>query len=179
MPEGRVRAQANGSVASQAAFIRVYFSAGKGYNFRMRAVLAVLFLISCLGTSFAKDTKTVDPLREAFVTAFNKGDAATMEKLFEPDMLLFTFTGQPVKGGAAIAKGMAGTSSQHDLDLKPLQSRESGDMLYEAGTWNHYAKGTKSLRQTGTYIWVWKKEKEGWRIESMSVTAASGTPIGQ
>ncbi len=144
----------------------------------MRAILAAILLIACFSTALARDTKTIDPLREAFVIAFNKGDAATMEKMYEPDVLLLTFSGQPVKGGAAIAKGMAGMASQMDLELKPLQSRESGDMLYEAGTWNHFAKNTKTIRQTGTYIWVWKKEKEGWRIESMSVTAAAGTPIG-
>ena len=144
----------------------------------MRQVVTLLCLLVCLSTALTKESKTIDTLRESFVAAFNKADAATMEKLFEPDVLLLTFSGEPVKGGAAIAKGMSGMASKMDLELKPVQSRESGDMLYEAGIWNHYAKGTKTVRQTGTYIWVWKKEREGWRIESMSVTAASGTPIG-
>jgi len=144
----------------------------------MRRLLAIVLIFASFALVSARDAKTIDPLRAAFVAAFDKGDAATMQKLFEPEVLLLSVSGQPARGGAAIARGMAGMSSQMDLELNPMQSRESGDMLYEAGTWNHNAKGSKTVVQTGTYVWIWKKEKDGWRIETMSVTAARGTPIG-
>lgn len=137
----------------------------------MRTLLIALLLASVALASPRQQPKTIDSLRSSFLTAFNSGDAAALEKIFEPDVLLLSFTGQPVQGGATISKVMAGMSKQLSLEMESIQSRESGDLLYEAGTWKHLQKGTTTVRQSGTFIWVWKHEKDSWRIETMSVTA--------
>src|SRR2546421_8653593 len=99
-----------------------------------RSISLILFLAVVIGAKAAGDNP-IDARRAAFITAFNKGDAAAMKGIFEPDVLLLTFTGKTIAGADPISKGMASMSSQADLDEKPVQVRISGDMAYEAGTW--------------------------------------------
>lgn len=137
----------------------------------MRALL-ILLAICLVTASFASTENPIQPGREAFVAAFNKGDSDALAKLLEKDCILDTMTGQMVIGGKGIAMGMAGMSKAYDLELKPVQTRDSGDMAYEAGTWTHLKKGTKEVQQLGTYVWIWKKESDGWQLEALSVTQA-------
>jgi ketosteroid isomerase-like protein len=144
----------------------------------MRLILLVAVLLSTISGAMARHEKDpMDNCREAFLAAYNKGDAAALEKIFEPDGILLSFGAQVYKGGPMISKGLASSALALDLELMPVKTRRSGDMMYELGTWNHLAKGTKDIKQTGTYIWVWKKEKDGWRLETLSATAAQGVPI--
>ena len=170
---------------SEANWVRVpgkYGEAGMGrlspakrsYTDVMRALLIVL-AIGLVATTFAASENPIQKGREAFVAAFNKGDGDALTKLLEKDCLLETMTGQMVTGGKGIAMGMAGMSQAYDLELKPQQFRESGDMAYEAGTWTHFKKGTKDVLELGAYVWIWKKESDGWRMETLSVNK-SPTP---
>lgn len=148
---------------------------------RITALLLTIFAAVAFAHSALAPDNPNDARRNAFIDAFNKGDVSALEKIFEPDAMLLTFGGQVVIGGKGIAKGMASMSPTLDLDLKPLRYREAGDLLYEAGTWSHFKKGTKEVKQLGTFVWVWKKEKtkdkDEWRLDTLSVTAAPGVPI--
>lgn len=110
--------------------------------------------------------------REAFQTAFNKSDVNGLGSLMLPDTLLLSFSGQQIKGGEKIAAGMAAISKSVTLSLKAVQSRKSGDMAYEAGTWEHVNRSSSDSVDKGTYVWIWRRTGSGWQLETFTVTAA-------
>ena len=115
-----------------------------------------------------------DPLtsqREAFVAAFNRGDAAALSGFYASDAILLSFMGDPVTGSETISAGMARAASAFDLVLEPIRSRASATLITEAGTWRHREKGTTNDRDGGTYFWSWRREPDGrWVIDVHSVT---------
>jgi len=116
----------------------------------------------------------MDARRTAFLEAFRKSDASTMKSMYSDDAILLSFDGRVIRGSGSISQGMEMFSQQVELELKPIRSSTSGDLCYEAGTWRHLKKGTRSEAGAGTYVWVWKKDSKGtWRIEMHSVTMKS------
>lgn len=139
-----------------------------------RQLLALLPLVVAGHPAVAQvATPAADPVatqREAFVAAFNRGDAEMLRGFYAPDAAFLSFTGQAVLNPELVAAGLSRASSLFDLDLKPLRSGASGSMIYEAGTWQHREKGTPTVADAGTYLWLWRKDQNGaWVIHVHSV----------
>ena len=140
---------------------------------RTSALFTAALILAACRSPVAPAVAPVDTaatLRTGFVEAFNRGDVAALQRLYAPDAILLAFTGQTVTSAEMIAGGLSRASSQFDLELEPLRVRASSDSIYEAGTWKHMEKGTRSVRDTGTYVWIWRKDAAGnWVIDIHAV----------
>lgn len=131
--------------------------------------LSVLTLAAGAQPSTAQDA--LKSQREAYVTAFNAQDATRIAELYAGDATFLPFTGQIVKGSAAIAPAMARVASQVKLDLQPLSGAASGALAYESGTWTHVDRSSGATLDGGAYLWVWRQDANGkWTIVSHGVS---------
>jgi ketosteroid isomerase-like protein len=140
------------------------------------AILGVVFAVifsfaSAYGGRPQELDKSMDARRLAYLDAFNKAEARAIKALYSDNAVLLSYDGRTIRGSDMISAGMAMMAGQAELDLIPAQSRSSGDLAYETGTWRHRKKGTKDVMASGGYLWVWHKNNKGiWSIDSQSVT---------
>jgi ketosteroid isomerase-like protein len=133
----------------------------------------LLFLAAACRTASVQQPPEAAPaeLRHAFVGAFNRGDVATLKAFYASGAVLLTFGGQAISGAETIADGLQHASAAFDLELEPVRAETSATFIYGAGTWRHLEKGSTAVRDSGTYLWVWRKDANGrWQISAHSVT---------
>jgi ketosteroid isomerase-like protein len=144
--------------------------------------IALVFLGACRPAVSPEPAPAADPLatqRQAFVSAFNRGDKDALRALYASDALFLAFTGQAVTNPDFVIAGLSRAASLFDLELEPLRGGTSGDLRYEAGTWRHREKGssTGSATETGNYVWLWRRDAQGaWVIHLHSVSRKPPSP---
>jgi ketosteroid isomerase-like protein len=145
----------------------------------LRIMAAILLLAaSCVGA-----TKSMEREREAIAKSEAEFEKARAEKGLEGWLSYFADdTADFVRGGPftftkeEMRKHLEKTFDPADqLTWKPvkIEVAASGDLAYSLGTWQLKGKDPKGndVTQTGKYITVWKKQKDG----SWKVVADTGT----
>jgi uncharacterized protein (TIGR02246 family) len=138
-------------------------------RFPMVAVAAALLALAGCTASEVKGLQGIAATNAEFETIFNKGDAASLAKLYTADAVLMAPNYERIKGRRAI-EGLwqnffdAGVS---DIDLKTLDVEVTGSKASEVGTFSLTAPDGKGGRVTGNgkYIVLWRQDSDGtWRL---------------
>jgi len=150
----------------------------------MGKVAAVLLVTSILLNSGADaQTKSQERERQAIAKAEAEFEKARAERGLEGWLSFFADdTADFVRGGPfTFTKGEMRARLEKSFDpadqltWKPVKIdvAKSGDLAYSLGTWQLKGKNPKGedVTQTGKYITVWKKQKDG----SWKVAADTGT----
>jgi len=129
------------------------------------ATLATFSLLLAL-PAVAQDKATIEKLNDAFETAFNKGDFATVGQFYTDDAYLMPPGSEMVKGRSNIQAfwTKAGEAVSEfkltTVDVKPLGS----DAAREVGTYSLMTKGQQPQQMTGKYVVVWQKVGSDWKL---------------
>jgi ketosteroid isomerase-like protein len=121
-----------------------------------------------VGAQGAKTDPTLSKIAADFGAAVTAGNAAKVAMLYSNDATLMPPNEPAVKGRASIQgwfqKQMDGGAI--NLMLHPTESRISGDLAFEAGTYMFGLKPKEGqpVKDTGKYIVVLKKEGADWKI---------------
>jgi uncharacterized protein (TIGR02246 family) len=130
----------------------------------MTAVLGIAFI----GAQGAKTDPALSKIAADFGAAVTAGNAAKTAMFYTPDATFMPPNEPAIKGRANI---QAWFQKQIDagagnLKLQPIESRISGDLAFEAGSYTFSVKPKTGagLTDTGKYIVVLKKDGADWKI---------------
>jgi uncharacterized protein (TIGR02246 family) len=132
----------------------------------MRLVILAAASVLMVGPAVAQDKATIEKLNEAFVTAFNKGDFATVGSMYTEDASLLPAGSVMTKGRSNVqafwtkAGEAVGDMKLTTVDVKPL----GPDAAREIGTFSLMAKGQQPQQMTGKYVVVWQKVGSDWKL---------------
>jgi uncharacterized protein (TIGR02246 family) len=134
----------------------------------MATVAAALLLATVSVSTQGKTDPTLNKMAADFSAAATAGNAAKVASLYTTDAVFMPPNQAAVKGRTNIEawfqKEMAGGAAT--LKLSPFESRISGDLAFEAGTYTLAIKPKtgQPMTDTGKYIVVLKKEGPDWKI---------------
>ena len=135
---------------------------------RIAAVATLCLAAATVSGQGAKTDPVLTKLAAEFSAMATAGNAAKLATLYTSDAVFMPPNGAAVKGRANIQAWFqkeidAGASN---LKLSPFESRTSGDLAFEAGTYSIEMKPKtgKPVSDTGKYIVVFKKEGADWKI---------------
>ncbi len=133
-------------------------------------VLAAVFALAA-APSFAQGDPAVAKVRAAYEKAANAQDAAAAAKLYAPDGVEMAPNAPAAKGRAAIEalhKAFAAEWMQHGMTLTSTETKVSGDIAYDTGTYKQQLMSKKSggmMDDKGKYVVLLKKDPSGaWVI---------------
>jgi uncharacterized protein (TIGR02246 family) len=101
---------------------------------------------------------------QAWMAAYNSGDAAALTALYTPDARVMAPGAEPISGSAAIKTFFTAdvaAGAKNTLTLTDVVG--FGDYAVETGGWVANAKDGKHLDH-GTFMTVYKKVDGGWKI---------------
>ena len=131
------------------------------------AVAFAFFGVDAAAADSAKEVAAIHAVDQAWLKAFNAGDADTMAKLYDEHATLLPPGAPGVSGRAAIrdflAKAVAGAAKDglaFSLGPKP-DGGVSGNMGWASGTYSAKDKSGKVL-ETGKYLSVQAKKGGKW-----------------
>jgi uncharacterized protein (TIGR02246 family) len=137
---------------------------------RIAAAVTTTILMG-IATAFAQEAKTEPALSKIaadFGAALTAGDAAKVAMFYTTDATFMPPNEPAVKGQSNIQAWMqkqidAGAPS---LKLQPTESRISGSLAFEAGTYTFSMKPKtgEAVSDSGKYVVVLRKEGNDWKI---------------
>ena len=137
----------------------------------MKSAILAIALVLLPIAAFADDVKdAIEKANAKWVAAYYKGDAAAMARLYTEKAVVLPPGGDMVKGRAAIAALWAGAIKENWKNIKvvPVSIERYGNAAREIGRIGLDAPGAQSqaIHVEGKYVVVWKKTREGWRLDS-------------
>ncbi len=132
----------------------------------MRTIALVIAIAVGLIASASAQKAEIEAVEAKWTEFFNKGDFAGIASLYTTDATAFPPGSAMVQGGAAIGamwKSMAEQVSDPKvttLDVKPL----GPSAAREIGTFSMKTKGPTPQEMTGTYVVVWEKVGNEWKL---------------
>ena len=128
-------------------------------------LLAAAFVLYATA-GMAQTKATIDKLNEAWIAAFNKGDAAAIAAMYTDDATVLPQGGPMVKGATAIKDLWAGVIKDFsDPKLTTLEVHTMGEvMAYEIGTVAMKTKASPSQDVSGKYVVVWRRSGTTWKL---------------
>ena len=133
------------------------------------SVACVVFTVALLAVPAAQQGGTasteIKQAVAAFVTAFNKGDAASIAKMYSADAQVFPPNSEVVRGAEGIEKLWKGamTMGVKSVKLTPVEIEAHGTSAHETGTYSMLAADGKEVDR-GKYIVIWKKDGTAWKL---------------
>ena len=129
------------------------------------AVLVATWARAQSAASAADIVKVAD----AYVKASLAGDAKAVAALYTDDAIEMPPYEPLVKGKAAIeqyyTKQMSGPAKLKSLNLTHLESKASGDIGYDVGTYSQtISDGQHSMDDTGKYTVIVKRVGTAWKV---------------
>ena len=142
--------------------------------------LAALALLACGGPQkIATATDEVAVLRETWSRAFNAKQLEPVIATYALDAVVMPITGGRIVSSAAIKNLYQRIWNQFTprVELTSHVVERSGDLAYDSGEYveNVVAGGT-AVNIAGNYVFVYRRQAEGWRIVEQIWTEASGAP---
>lgn len=129
---------------------------------------SILLGIAIVGAQGSKTDGVLSKLAADFGAAVTAGDAAKVATFYTMDATLMPPNEQAVRGRSNIQAWFqkqidAGASS---LKLQPTESRTSGDLAFEAGTYTLTLtpKTGQPVTDRGKYVVVYRKEGSDWKL---------------
>jgi uncharacterized protein (TIGR02246 family) len=131
-----------------------------------RVLLLAAALIFYASAGMAQTKATIDKLNEAWVAAFNKGDAAAIAAMYTDDATVLPQGAPMVKGATAIKDLWAGVMKDFsDAKLTTVELHTMGEvMAYEIGAVTAKTKASPPQDAAGKYVVVWKRSGTSWKI---------------
>jgi uncharacterized protein (TIGR02246 family) len=131
-----------------------------------RILLLAATLVLYASTGMAQTKATIDKLNEAWVAAFNKGDAAAIAAMYTDDATVLPQGGPMVKGATGIKDLWAGVIKDFsDPKLTTVELHSMGEvMAYEIGTITAKTKATPPQDVAGKYVVVWRRSGATWKL---------------
>jgi uncharacterized protein (TIGR02246 family) len=133
---------------------------------RRVAGLGVAIGLALATPAWAQDKAGIEKLNDRFAAAFNKGDAASVAKMYAADAVVLP-PGAPMVRGQADIQSFWGKAAEQvgdlklvTLDVKPLGSKA----LREVGTFHLRSKGQNPQDIVGKYVVVWEKIGGAWKL---------------
>jgi len=132
----------------------------------MRVAAAAVAFCLLAGPGYSQDKSSIEKLNDAFCQAFNKGDMASLSKMYTDDAYLLPPGAPMMRGRDDIQKyWTAGGEQVGDLkltteDVKPLGT----DVAREIGTFSVKTKGQQQQEATGKYVVLWQKVGGEWKL---------------
>ena len=116
-----------------------------------------------------EDEKALQKFEDAYVAAYNRGDAKALAALFTEDASILNSGGSVLKGRAVLEKGLAqvfaGPSKGAKLVNTPLNTRVvSKNVIVTQGTARTTGGGGSKEAHTFTYTKVLVRREKQWRI---------------
>jgi uncharacterized protein (TIGR02246 family) len=105
-----------------------------------------------------------EEIHQAFMAAFNAGDAAALLALYEPDASLAPAPGQVVTGRAAIGEVLAGfLALKGRMSIETVRVIESGDVALLHGAWILSGTGPdgSAIEMAGRNAEVLRRQADG------------------
>lgn len=118
--------------------------------------------------SAGDDSDVLADVREAWVTAYNAGDAATLAGYFADDAVMLPPNGPALSGKPAIetylTQNLAGSSAI--LEIVSSDVLSSGDLAVERATYTATeGAAPDSPKRTGKYVMAFQRDPDGvWKI---------------
>jgi uncharacterized protein (TIGR02246 family) len=111
----------------------------------------------------------VAKVSDAYVKASQAGDAKAIAALYAEDAIEMPPNQPLVKGRAAIeqyyTKQFGGTAKVQSFTLTRIESKTSGDVGYEVGTYQQtITDGQNPMNDTGKYTVVLKRTGGAWKV---------------
>ncbi|HEV8679275.1 MAG TPA: SgcJ/EcaC family oxidoreductase [Stellaceae bacterium] len=131
-----------------------------------KRMLLAAFLVLCAAPAMAQSKAAIQKLDDAFVAAFNKGDAAAVAAMYAEDAYVLPDKGEMARGRAAIEKFWKGAMEQLTVvsitaqDVLPL----GRSAAREIGTFALKTKAQPPQDITGKYVVVWRKIGGKWLL---------------
>jgi uncharacterized protein (TIGR02246 family) len=131
-----------------------------------RNLLLAAALVLYASAGMAQTKATIDKLNEAWVTAFNKGDAAAIAAMYTDDATVLPQGGPMVKGATAIKDLWAGVMKDFgDPKVTTVELHTMGEvMAYEIGTVAMKTKANPPQDVIGKYVVVWRRSGTAWKL---------------
>jgi uncharacterized protein (TIGR02246 family) len=131
-----------------------------------RILLLAATLVLYASTGMAQTKATIDKLNEAWVAAFNKGDAAAIAAMYTDDATVLPQGAPMVKGATAIKDLWAGVIKDFsDPKLTTVEVHTMGEvMAYEIGTVTMKTKASPPQDVSGKYVVVWRRSGTTWKL---------------
>ncbi len=106
---------------------------------------------------------------EAWMAAFNAGDAAGVAALYSETAMLLPPDATQIQGRQAVQDTFQAwiDDGLKDIVFETLEVEASGDLAYEVGLYSVKvpAENDQMTTATGNFLVVWKKEADGvWRL---------------
>jgi len=147
-----------------------------------RAVIfaALAALGSCGGAPHvATTTDEVTALREAWTRGFNAGRLDPVIAMYALDAVVLPITGGRIVSAAAIRNLYE--RMWHRLtprvELTSHVVERSADLAYDSGEYvEHLTAAAGTVNIAGNYLFVYRRQPEGWRIVEQIWTEATGAP---
>ena len=107
----------------------------------------------------------IEAANREFISAFKRGDADGISKLYTKEAQLLPANSDFVKGTEAIGKFWRGAMDMGltDAVLQTIEVEEHGDTAIEVGQYKLFVAGGIQADQ-GKYIVVWKNEAGPWKL---------------
>ena len=130
----------------------------------MKQVCMVALSLVLLPMAAAAGDDPLDGTSEAWIQAFNQGDAAAIAAMYTADAMVLPPNSESIEGreaiegfwAAALASGLTGS-------LEAAESGVDGDLGYKVGTYElHSAEG--ELVDRGKFVEVWTRADGEWLI---------------
>jgi len=149
----------------------------KTFCIRPATIAGLVFVLLAVSSNFSGsqasgDEQTIRRLRAEFNRAIAAHDAGSLPKFWREDLHVTTGVGKQLAGSAAVRAAFEAifadetfitytrTPDKVVLSASGIRAAESGHWL---GEWKK-TDGKMELR--GTYLAMWRKENEQWRIQS-------------
>jgi ketosteroid isomerase-like protein len=132
----------------------------------MRLALLATLSFLMLGPAVAQDKVTMEKLNDAFVTAFSKGDFATVGSMYTEDAYLLPPGSATFKGRTNVTAFWTTASEAISdvrlttVDVKPLGS----EAAREVGPFSLMTRGQQPQQLTGKHVVVWQKVGSDWKL---------------
>ncbi len=139
------------------------------------SVLVLVLAVVVSQAAFAQTSKgglsraQADKMSATFISAFEKGDVATVGSLYADDALMFPPDSDIVKGRSAIEAFWKATkdAGAKSIELEILDLQSSGNLAIETGTGAIHMQPANQAEsiEKAKYVVVWKRQKDGsWKI---------------
>ena len=135
-------------------------------------MLRAAAIIGCLalgaGSAFGQSKAAIQRLNDAWTSAFNSGDSATIAAMYAEDAYVLPPGADIVKGRAAIeafwkqAAQQLGDAKLTTIDVLPL----GRSAAREIGTVTLKTKTQPPQEIVGKYVVIWRKNGRDWKLST-------------
>jgi uncharacterized protein (TIGR02246 family) len=127
----------------------------------------------------ATTTDEIAALRDTWTRAFNAKQLDAVAATYALDAVFLPITGGRVVSSAAIKNLYERIWSQltPHIELTSHVAERSGDLAYDSGEYvESLVSGGTAVNIAGNYVFVYRRQPDGWRIVEQIWTEATGGP---